>query len=125
VLNIQFSDLNFHEVFDGVWACASLLHCTADELNEIIEKIIDCIKPDGIFYLSFKYGDFSGIRDGRYYNDFTTKRIKKFLSGYKELDLMEIWKNPDVRDGRESELWLNVLLKKLFTMNRYRIKEIY
>lgn len=112
VLKMQFNELDFHEVFDGVWACASLLHITTDELEEVIKKISESMKPGGILYMSFKHGEFSGFRNGRYFNDFKTKPMRELISKYEELELIEIWKNPDIRAERNEENWLNVLVKK-------------
>lgn len=112
VLNMQYSELDFHEVFDGVWACASLLHVTTDELEEVLLKISESLKPGGTLYMSFKHGEFSGIRKGRYFNDFKTRSMKELLAKCNPLELIEIWKTPDIRAGRGDEMWLNVLVRK-------------
>lgn len=112
VLQIQFSELDFHEVFDGVWACASLLHTTSNELNAVLEKVAECLKPGGVLYMSFKHGDFSGFRNGRYFNDYKTKAMKDLIIKQEKLELMEIWKSQDLRVERGDEVWLNVLVKK-------------
>lgn len=113
VLPMQFSELDFHEVFDGVWACASLLHITPNELEEVLEKVVTCLKPGGVLYMSFKHGEFSGFRNGRYFNDYKTKTMKDLISKQDELELIEIWKSPDVRTERGDEVWLNILAKKI------------
>ena len=113
VLHMKFCELNFHEVFDGVWACASLLHTTPNELEEGFGKVVECLKPGGILYMSFKHGEFSGFRNGRYFNDYKTKTMKELVSKYKELEIIEIWKSSDVRTERSDESWLNVLVKKI------------
>lgn len=113
VLQMEFKDLDFHEVFDGVWACASLLHIPTEEMEEVLMKISDCLKPGGVLYMSFKHGEFSGFRKGRYFNDYKTKTMKELLSKNNELEIIEIWKSPDIRANREDENWLNVLVKKM------------
>lgn len=113
VLQMQFSELDFDEVFDGIWACASLLHTAPDEFEEIFGKVIKCLKPGGVLYMSFKHGEFSGFRKGRYFNDFKTKEMKDIISKFSELALLEIWKSPDVRNDHGDEVWLNVLVKKI------------
>lgn len=113
VLHLKFSELNFKEVFDGVWACDSLVHNTLPELEEDIKRIIKCMKPHGILYMSFKYGDFCGERDGRYYIDFNIRKMKELLSRCQNIIILEIWKSNDVRAGRETNLWLNVVVKKI------------
>lgn len=113
VLQMQFSELDFDEVFDGIWACASLLHTTPDEFEEIFGKVIKCLKPGGVLYMSFKHGEFSGFRNGRYFNDFKSKEMKDIISRLPELNLLEIWKSTDVRNENGDEVWLNVLVKKI------------
>ncbi len=113
VLEISFSDLDFQNVFDGVWACASLLHTAPDELEDIMSKVIDSLKTNGILYMSFHYGEFSGFRNGRYFNDFKTNSMKELLSKFENIEICEIWKTNDIRSEREDDIWLNVLLKKV------------
>jgi SAM-dependent methyltransferase len=69
VETMLFHELNEHEAYDGVWASACLLHVPKDELGGILGRIRGALKPEGVFYASFKVGDGDG-RDklGRYYN---------------------------------------------------------
>lgn len=113
VLWMQFSELDFDEVFDGIWACASLLHTSPDDFEDIFGKVVNCLKPGGVLYMSFKYGEFTGFRNGRYFNDFKTKEMKDIINRFSELDLLEIWKSSDVRNEQGDEVWLNVLVKKI------------
>jgi SAM-dependent methyltransferase len=64
-----FHELNEQDAYDGVWASACLLHVPRDELAGILARIHRALKPDGLFYASYKVGDSDG-RDslGRYYN---------------------------------------------------------
>lgn len=112
VLNMAYSEMDFENVFDGVWACASLVHVRPDELDDILKKIILSMKPDGVLYLSFKYGEFEGMRGERYFHDFKSKRLKELIGRHEELEVLEIFKTSDVRKGREDELWINLLARK-------------
>lgn len=56
-LNIQcqdFRDINFQSEFDGVWACASLVHLTSDEVEAMFTRINKALKNSGVFYFSLK-----------------------------------------------------------------------
>ena len=112
VLNMQFNELDFQEVFDGVWACASLLHITSTQLEDVLNRIVKSLKSGGVLYMSFKHGEFSGFRNGRYFNDYRTKPMKELISKFEELELIEVWKTPDIRSNRNNQNWLNVLVKK-------------
>lgn len=52
--------------FDGIWACASLLHVTTEELPTVFTNLSRFLKSGGILYCSFKYGDVELVRNGRY-----------------------------------------------------------
>jgi SAM-dependent methyltransferase len=70
VETMRFHELDEHEVRDGVWASACLLHVPRDELAGVLARIHRALKRDGVFYASYKIGDGDGGRDslGRYYN---------------------------------------------------------
>ena len=74
-----FNELDAVNEFDGVWACASLLHLPTNELKQTLKRVEKALKKDGYFYASFKYGDFEGERDGRYFNDFTEVSFSTLL----------------------------------------------
>lgn len=112
VICMQFEDLEFNEVFDGVWACASLVHFPKSELGEILNRIVRSLKPEGILYMSFKYGEFAGERNGLYYSEYRTKELKELIGHHKELELLDIFKTDDVRTDRAGQQWINVFAKK-------------
>ena len=113
VRNELFTDLCEVEKYDAVWACSSILHASSKELEVIIKKIWTSLKENGILYTSFKYGDFEGERNGRYFTDFTEETFAELLEKSADFEIIETWITGDVRPGRESEKWLNVLLKKI------------
>lgn len=112
VKNELFTDLDEVQKYDAVWACSSILHASSNDLIIIIKKIWAALKLDGIFYTSFKYGDFEGERKGRYFTDFTEEAFATLLKKSADFDILETWITGDVRPGREDEKWLNVILQK-------------
>lgn len=113
VLTMKFDELNFVHVFDGVWANASLHHLTTEEFKETLKKIGKCLKIEGILYMSFKYGEFEGIHDGRYFKHYRTKEMKEIIQAFDIFEVMKVIKTEDVRPGREEDIWLNVIVKKI------------
>ncbi len=111
VWQMRFDEMNFEEEFDGVWACASLLHSSENELPEVLSKIHNALKDNGMLYASFKYGDGVMQRGERVFIDFTEERIKKLLEE-KGFKIVESGITTDVRHGRENEKWTNVIVKK-------------
>lgn len=109
VLCQTFEELDFDQAFDGVWACASLLHVPYAELTVIFEKIARALRPGGTLYASFKYGDFEGERNGRYFTDLTEERLAVVIETVAGLTVVETFVTGDVREGRGDERWLNVI----------------
>ncbi len=112
VKHMFFHELNEEEIYDGVWACASVLHVKKEELPKIIRKMSLATKTNGIIYLSFKYGNFEGERNGRYFTDMTEDSMAEILIHFPEFKVEKQWVTGDVRVGREDERWLNMILRK-------------
>ena len=68
-------------------------------------------KENGIVYTSFKYGNDSCERNGRYFTDFTSESFHDFMLKI-PFALVEEWQSSDIRPGRENEKWLNLILRK-------------
>lgn len=112
VKQMLFSELDAVSEYDGIWACASILHLSEEELRDVMHRIGKALKEDGIFYTSFKYGDFAGERKGRYFRDFTEESFREFLTDFHEFRMTDQWITCDVRPNRGEERWLNVLLRR-------------
>lgn len=113
VKEMLFQELDEIGVYDGIWACSSILHLPKQELLPVIRKMCDALKDNGVIYTSFKYGDFEGERNGRYFTDFTEDTFDKFIKVIPELTIEEEWITSDVRPGRGEERWLNLILRKI------------
>lgn len=113
VLNMKFEELDFDEVFEGIWACASLVHVSSKKMPEILRKIRKALEMNGILYFSVKKGDFEGYRNERYFTDYEKSDIKELFAKVEGFEIIDIWKSEDVRSDRKDKLWLNVLAKKV------------
>lgn len=112
VLQMTFEQIDFDDVFDGIWACASLLHTPKKELSGILTKIARALNEKGILYMSFKLGDFEGFRGERYFSDFTADSISQLLRENGRFEIQKLWETEDIRSGHSDVRWLNVLAKK-------------
>lgn len=112
ILCIKFQDIDFTDCFDAIWASASLLHVTTDELDLVLSKLNKSLKKDGVLYASFKYGDFEGLRNGRYFTDLTEKTAQELFIKNK-FEILNTWITEDVRKERKEEKWVNILVKKV------------
>ena len=100
------------EVYEGIWACASLLHLQKTELLPVMKALSQALITGGAFYVSFKYGTFEGERNGRHFTDFTPEDFSEFLKNIPVLSVAEYWVTGDVRPGRGDERWLNIVLQR-------------
>lgn len=113
VICTTFQDMSFDNKFDGIWACASLLHLQNNELPEIIEKCLNLLSNNGVFYLSFKYGDFAGYKGDRYFTYLTEGSFNNIIKRFTGISIKRIFVSNDVRPNRENEKWLNVFVQKI------------
>lgn len=112
VRHMYFNELSIVNKYDGIWACSSILHLSLDDLVDVFKRMSKALKDEGIIYTSFKYGDFSGERSGRYFTDMTEDSFTKLIANVDNLKVEEQWITADVRPQRGNEKWLNLILRK-------------
>lgn len=103
--------ITYENIFDGIWACASMLHLTENEIIDTLNRCYKALKEQGIIYLSFKYGNENYKKDGRSFTCFTEEKFLNLLSNTR-LKCKSILQTNDVRKERENEKWLNIILYK-------------
>ncbi len=89
---MRFEALDATEIFDGIWAEASLLHVPRSALPDIFDRILRALKTGGIFHASFKAGEAEGHdKFGRYYNYPSAVWLEAMLSarGWKNITMTE------------------------------------
>ena len=112
VKQMLFQELDENNIYDGIWACSSILHLTRGELTDVLKKIAGALVSRGVVYTSFKYGTEETERNGRYFTDMTEDKIKRLLDIVGLFLIEDMWITSDVRPGREDEKWLNLILRK-------------
>lgn len=112
VKQMLFDDLSVSNQYDGIWACASILHLPRRDLVDVLPKISNALKTDGVLYASFKYGSYEGMRDGRYFTDFTEESMGNLMDEVPSLLIVDTWITNDVRPERE-ERWINTLARRI------------
>ena len=111
VLHLKVEDMEFDDVFHGIWACAVLGHFTPDEVKGVMDKILKALKDDGILYFSVKKGERNGKYNGRYFYDYDREALNNLLDAFPNIKVLDIWKTNDV-SADKSDRWFNVLLRK-------------
>lgn len=105
-----FEELTGEAEYDGIWACASLLHVREKDLPDVLERMKNLMKPDGILYASFKEGSGEREKDGRFFLDMTEDKCRKAFSeaGFR---IIESFISKDVRNDRQNEGWVNIIVR--------------
>lgn len=111
VKHMMFQGISEECAYDGIWSCASLLHVPSVDLCDILMKVKRALKPEGILYLSFKYGEFEGYRNGRYFVDMTEEKFAQILGRISGLHMESQEITTDARPDRDDR-WLNIILRK-------------
>lgn len=109
VQTCRFMEFEANTRFDGIWACASLLHVPFTELADNITHLAKYLATDGFFYCSFKYGEEEQIRDKRHFTNMTEEKLSLLLERT-PLQIYESWMTCDLRVDRKQEQWLNAIL---------------
>ena len=111
VLNMRFEDMAFADEFDGIWASASLLHVSMEDLPGIMQKMNTALKQSGVMYASFKYGNGTKKRGERLFSDFNEESVVPLFenAGFK---ILKTEVGNDNRPGRENEMWVAVIASK-------------
>lgn len=97
----------------AIWCCAALLHVPRLELPASIDNLCNNLAPDGVMYVSFKYGTTDREHNGRHFTDMTESTLKQCFDEFAQLHPIAQWITRDNRPGRENEKWINAIYKKI------------
>lgn len=108
VLCKTFEELDDEKVYDGIWACASLLHVPKESMREVLYRLKRALKDGGVLYACFKYGDEEKVVNGRFFNYYTEQTLR-VLMNENGFEVLELFVTQDVREDRRAEKWVNVV----------------
>lgn len=69
------------------------------------------MKPEGICFQSFKAK--TPRADPRFFNAMTLEELVAFNESSGLFELLESWESEDVRQGQQTDVWANVIAKKV------------
>lgn len=112
VRHLSFDVIPFRAEFDGVWACASLLHVPGRGIDATLGRLVAALRPGGVLYVSFKYGAAEEVREGRLFSDYDEVSLGALFARQGMSGAPEIWVSGDSRPGHVGERWINGLLHR-------------
>ena len=109
----KIEDIDFKDKFDGIWACASLLHINKNATVDVYNKLLSALKIEGILYASYKYGTNTMVKEERYFNNYDENSFSEMIKNIQSLEQIEFWTTLDLRQEGNNQKWLNILLKRI------------
>ncbi|MFV2057632.1 MAG: class I SAM-dependent methyltransferase [Thiohalomonadales bacterium] len=109
---LYLQDIKYQDQFDGIWACASLLHVPLKNLAAVFHRLARALKVHGVLYCSFKYGHAEYEKRGRFFTDLDELGLALLITEIEILNIDELWVSTDRRPGRVQERWLNAILRR-------------
>jgi ubiquinone/menaquinone biosynthesis C-methylase UbiE len=115
-VRMSFADVQFKEQFDGVWACASLLHLTQPEAKTAMMRLTTALKPGGVMFVALKKGtkdETPQDSQGRFFQYYDDDSVKALYEDESRIELIETWNSPpNSLEGNNGREWLNLLLRR-------------
>jgi SAM-dependent methyltransferase len=110
---LRLQEFDGAPIYDGVWACASLLHVPKDELEDALGRLIRALRPGGVLYFSVKHGTGERLADdGRYFLDLDRDAIESLFEPFPEMRLAKVWVSAGEGARRGKDEWINALAVK-------------
>ncbi len=107
----SFSTINYPQIFDLVWACASLLHLNENYFKKAISNLFSCLRKDGYLYFSLKKIPQSHIsKDQREYYFYDQEFIDNLLCKTYSMSKVDVWETPS--NLNSSDIFINYIYKK-------------
>lgn len=107
----RFSDIREVAVYDGIWACASLLHLPRPEIPAALNALWQALGPGGVLYFSFKAGNTECRILGRHFTYVDETQAAEWVRILPDVIDSTFWRTADRRPQRTGE-WLNGLVHK-------------
>ncbi len=111
IIRAPIETLEAVEAFDGIWACASLLHVPASATPDVLSRLHRALVGRGVLYASYKRGDGERWESGRFFNDQTRASVERLLTDA-GFERVRTWETLDARPDRADTVWVNALAHK-------------
>ena len=108
----SFDDFSYDINFDGIWACASLLHVKRTALSAALDRLAAHLKPNGVIFTSFKLGSDEREQEGRYFNDMDEPLLKQAVNECDSLKIKQSWIAGSLKPGNDEKWLISLLIKQ-------------
>jgi len=106
---VRIERISYEERFDGVWACASLLHLPRDAFRPALRSLNRALKRGGTLFMAVQEGQGEAILpDGRLYVYYSEDDIRRSLDAA-GLAVNELWASRNSADAVRQPVWINVI----------------
>ena len=79
VIKMDIENMKLTGLYDGIWACASLLHIKKISMRRVLDELIGLLNFHGVLYASWKYGNTEREDNGKHYSDYNEKQLKELV----------------------------------------------
>jgi SAM-dependent methyltransferase len=107
----DFRNLDYCDKFDGIWACASLVHLDEREILDTLLVFSKSLKCNGVCYISLK-SNIIPKSDGRRFNNITLSQFQDISNQQTALQLIRLWPTETTDLDSFTQQWTNALLFK-------------
>ncbi|SVC34345.1 uncharacterized protein METZ01_LOCUS287199, partial [marine metagenome] len=102
-LFLRIEDIDFQNQFNGIWACASLLHIDKKLTESVFNILCNALRDDGVLYASYNYGKGTSILEDRYYNNYDETSFAELIDNVNNFEILTNWITKDLRPDRDNE----------------------
>lgn len=117
-MNIDMRKVKFPEnTFDGIWACASLLHLKKAEVAMTLQDWKRVLKKEGVLFVGVREGEGEVMEDGKWCADYSAQELAKYMEdvGFKILEKSTVTGAGDVQvlvKSNTVKKWVNIYAQK-------------
>lgn len=107
---LPFQQMKYRQAFDGIWACASLLHVPHRQIPGVLKRFATALRPGGLLYVSLKEGHGEKTTpDGRFFSYFQPDEFEDALVATGHFEMIDTWLTYAPDSSGKDWPWLNFL----------------
>jgi len=106
--------------FDGIWACASLLHLPKTDIESVLRRLKKALVPGGTLFASVQEGwGEQTAPDGRFFAHYQLDEFARAVE-VADFSVEKAWLTKDTLCRSKANSWVNILATVPKVTNRFR-----